>query len=84
LLEFNLQIACLPGKSNVFADGLSRVRLRVTAALARYGDWLARISKAVEQCPIAAGLKRTVLNRPLYPGGIPAKNGKTPKNPASE
>ena len=34
LLEHNLRVQYLPGKVNEFADGLSRVRLRVVAALA--------------------------------------------------
>jgi hypothetical protein len=39
LSKFNLQVAYLPGKANVFADGLSRVRLRMIAALAPYDGW---------------------------------------------
>jgi hypothetical protein len=58
LSEFNLQVAYLPGKANVFADGLSRVRLRMIAALAPYDGWLARITKAREDCPVARGLFR--------------------------
>jgi hypothetical protein len=62
LSEFNLQVTYLPGKANVFADGLSRVRLRVIAALAPYDGWLARINTAVDQHPVADGLKRKAMN----------------------
>jgi hypothetical protein len=65
LSEFNLQVTYLPGKVNTFADGLSRVRLRVATALAPYDDWLSRINAAVEACPEAHGLKRKSLN--LHP-----------------
>jgi hypothetical protein len=62
LSEFNLRINYLPGKSNQFADGLSRDRLRVVAALAPYDDWLSRITAAVAASPEASGLKHKALN----------------------
>jgi RNase H-like domain found in reverse transcriptase/Integrase zinc binding domain/Reverse transcriptase (RNA-dependent DNA polymerase)/Integrase core domain len=62
LSEFNLQVTYLPGKANIFADGLSRVRLRIIAALAPYDGWLSRINVAVTHCPVAGGLKRKALN----------------------
>jgi hypothetical protein len=62
LSEFNLTVNYLPGKANLFADGFSRVRLRVIAPLAPYDGWLARICTAVEKCPVASGLRRKALN----------------------
>jgi len=62
LSEFNLRVTYLPGKANVFADGLSRVKLRAVAALAPYDGWLARIHEAVDACPAARGIKRKALN----------------------
>jgi hypothetical protein len=62
LSELNLKVAYLPGKANVFADGLSLFKLRAVAALAPYDNWLTRISSAVDACPVASGLKRTALN----------------------
>jgi hypothetical protein len=62
LSEFNLQVTYLPGKANVFADGLSRIRLQVVAALAPYDGRLAKIVTAVEHCPVARVLHRKALN----------------------
>jgi hypothetical protein len=58
LSDFNLQVAYLPGKANLFADGLSRVRLNRVVALAPYDGWLAKITAAVQSCPEARRMKR--------------------------
>jgi hypothetical protein len=62
LSEFNLQVAYLPGQANVFADGLSRVRLNLVAALAPYDVWLAKITASVESCPEARRIKQKAIN----------------------
>ena len=52
--------ACLPGKDNHFADGLSRrpdlLSLRAIAALAPYDPWLTRVQKGLHQDPEAEKL----------------------------
>lgn len=51
LSEFNLEVAYLPGKANILADGLSRrahLRLCTVASLAPYDDW----SRIKEKCKV--------------------------------
>ena len=60
LAEFNLEISYVPGKDNVFADGLSRrpdLRLMLVGALAPYDPWLSRIAAGFAHDAVARKLR---------------------------
>ena len=57
LSEYNLTVNYLPGKSNVFADGLSRIKLRLVAALGQVDDWMIRIQKAIDADPDSSAIR---------------------------
>jgi hypothetical protein len=64
--EYNLQVAYVPGKTNDFADGLSRrpdLRLMAVGALAPYDPWLKRINDAVSVCAEAQKFRKQALQR---------------------
>jgi hypothetical protein len=49
LSDYNLEVACILGASNDFADGLSRrpdLRLMVIGASSPYDPWLSKIRQA--------------------------------------
>jgi transposase InsO family protein len=84
LSEFNLEIAYIPGESNVFADGLSRrpdLRLMIKGALAPYDPWLSRIQRGYAHVqrgyahdPVASKLLRTATG-PKQLAHFMAKHG---------
>jgi hypothetical protein len=64
LSEFNLQVAYLPGKANVFSDGLSCIRRNLVAALAQYDGWLAKLTTVVESSPEARVKQKSIYGHP--------------------
>ena len=62
LSEHNLRVSYIPGKVNDFADGLSRIRLRLVAALAPFESWLSRINQATLIDADAIKLRKKALN----------------------
>jgi len=62
LSEFNLRVSYIPGKANEFADGLSRIHLRLVAALAPFDSWLSRINEATLVDADAVKLRKNAIN----------------------